>query len=139
VWIGDVGQGEWEEVDMLPFATANGANFGWPVFEGNHGYRAGSAPNAVAPVLESPHLDGNCAVTGGFVYRGSRIPDLVGSYVFSDYCNPAVRAVRVQGGVVIATRDLGVSATMIASFGQDNDGELYVVSQNQGVFRIDPA
>ncbi len=139
VWIADVGQGEWEEIDMLPFATAAGANFGWPVFEGNHGYRAGSAPNAIAPVFEASHADGNCSITGGFVYRGSRIPDLVGSYVFSDYCNPAVRAIRVEGGVAVAIRDLGVSATMVASFGQDNDGELYVVSQNQGVFRIDPA
>ncbi|MSO79280.1 MAG: sugar dehydrogenase [Acidimicrobiia bacterium] len=139
VWIGDVGQDEWEEVDMLPFATAGGANFGWPVFEGTHGYRAGSAPAATPPVFESSHIDDNCSVTGGFVYRGSRIPDLVGSYVFSDYCNPALRAIRVDGGAAVTTRDLGVPATMVSSFGQDNDGELYVVSQNQGVFRIDPA
>ncbi len=139
VWIADVGQGEWEEINTVPFARGAKANFGWPVFEGSHGYRAGNAPNAIAPVFEASHIDGNCAITGGFVYRGSRIPDLVGSYVFSDYCNPVVRAIRVERGAMVAIRDLGVSATMVASFGQDNGGELYMVSQNQGVFRIDPA
>jgi hypothetical protein len=73
------------------------------------------------------------------VYRGSRIPDLVGSYLFTDNCNPAIRAIRVEGGRVVAERDLGIRAAGIASFGEDSDGELYVVSQTDGVFRIDPA
>jgi len=140
MWIGDVGQGMWEEVDTGPIATVGGTNFGWPVFEGAHPYRPGaSAPNAVGPVFETSHADGNCAITGGFVYRGTRIPDLVGSYVFSDYCNPAIRAIRVENGQATVVRDLGIAAQMVSAFGQDNNGELYVVSQNQGVFRIDPA
>lgn len=140
VWIGDVGQGLWEEVDMAAFDQIAGANFGWNLLEGTHDLRGGATPGStVAPVFETAHADGNCSISGGYVYRGTRIPDLVGAYVFSDYCNPAIRAIRVEGGQAVAVRDLGVTADMVASFGQDNDGELYVISQNQGVFRIDPA
>ncbi|MEX0666591.1 MAG: PQQ-dependent sugar dehydrogenase [Acidimicrobiia bacterium] len=139
VWIADVGQGEWEEVNMMPFEAIAGANFGWPVFEGAHDFRGGGSPNATTPVFETSHDDGNCSITGGYVYRGTRIPDLVGAYVFSDYCNPAVAAIRVEGGRVIVGRSLGVTAANVSSFGEDNDGELYVISQSDGVFRIDPA
>ena len=140
VWIGDVGQNEWEEIDMAAFADIAGANFGWNKLEGTHDFRGGAAAGStVLPVFETSHDDGNCSITGGFVYRGTKIPDLVGSYVFSDYCNPAIRAIRVQDGRVVAARDLGVTADSVSSFGEGDDGELYVISQTQGVFRIDPA
>jgi glucose/arabinose dehydrogenase len=140
LWIADVGQGAWEEIDMAPFAVASGANFGWNLLEGTHDLRGGATPGAtVLPVFETSHADGNCAITGGYVYRGKRIPDLVGAYLFSDYCNSTIRAIRVENGQVVAQRDLGIASASIASFGEDNDGELYVLSQSRGIFRIDPA
>jgi glucose/arabinose dehydrogenase len=140
VWIADVGQNAYEELDMVPFRTAGGSNFGWPLREANHDLRGGAAAASTVPaVFETTHADGNCSITGGYVYRGTRIPNLVGAYVFTDYCNPAIRAIRVQDGQVVASRDLGISAGEIASFGEDNAGELYVISQTGGIFRIDPA
>ena len=73
------------------------------------------------------------------MYRGTKIPDLVGAYVFSDYCNGAVRAIVVANGQVTVDRDLGINASSVSSFGQDGTGELYVLSQTQGLLRIDPA
>jgi len=140
VWIADVGQGTWEEVNLVAFDSIAGSNFGWPLLEGAHDLRGGAAPGStVLPVHETSHADGNCAITGGYVYRGSRIPNLVGSYLYSDYCRPAIAAIRVQDGRVVTARDLGVSAAGVSSFGQDNAGELYVISQSEGVYRIDPA
>jgi glucose/arabinose dehydrogenase len=141
LWIADVGQDKYEEID---FAAApdrgRGANYGWNIMEGLHPFRDGTAAGpTVAPVLETAHTDGNCSITGGYVYRGTKIPDLAGAYVFSDYCNGPVRAVIVANGQVVADRDLGVSASSITSFGQDGAGELYVISQSQGLLRIDPA
>ncbi len=140
LWIGDVGQAAWEEIDRINDGTACGANFGWPIKEGNHPFRSADAPGTLAPVFETSHSDGDCAIVGGYVYRGERIPDLVGSYLFSDNCNTSVRALRLGvDGTVVASRELGISANALASFGQDEDGELYVLSLTDGLFRVDPA
>jgi glucose/arabinose dehydrogenase len=139
LWIGDVGQNLYEEVDMVPFATAGGSNFGWPDLEATHDYRGGAPAGTVQPVFETSHADGNCAITGGFVYRGKQIPDLNGAYVFSDNCNGTIRAIKVVDGQVTVDRDLGVRSTNVSSLGVDANGELYVVSLSDGVFRIDPA
>ena len=138
LWIGDVGQGAREEVDFMPFAAAAGANYGWPGLEGTLPLR-GAPPGAVPPVFETRHDDGYCAIAGGYVYRGKRIPKLRGSYVFGDFCKPPITALRLEGGKAVAERDLGIQAAAVSSFGEDADGELYVVSQRDGVFRIDPA
>ncbi len=139
IWIADVGQNAWEEIDALAVSASRGANFGWNPLEGTHEYRGGAPPGTVMPIFETSHADGNCSITGGYVYRGSRIPALRGAYVFSDYCNGAVRAIYAEGGRVVQQRELGVSASSISSFGVDNDGELYVVSQDEGIYRLDPA
>jgi glucose/arabinose dehydrogenase len=139
IWIGDVGQNAWEEIDSLPLGQSRGANFGWNLLEGTHEFRGGAAADTVLPVFETSHADGNEAITGGFVYRGRAIPALRGAYVFTDYANGAIRALYVADGRVVAQRDLGVSASGVASFGIDNEGEIYVVSQNEGIFRLDPA
>jgi glucose/arabinose dehydrogenase len=140
LWIADVGQNLWEEIDHVPFASARGANFGWPLLEGSHPFRQDSAPGTIAPVAELSHDDGACAVIGGFVYRGTRIPALEGAYLYSDNCDGTIRALTVDAqGDVSANRSLGVHATNPTSFGQDAAGELYVLSGTEGVFRIDPA
>jgi hypothetical protein len=94
----------------------------------------------VLPVLETSHADGNCAITGGFVYRGSAIPALFGSYLFTDNCNGAIRAIQLgPDGTVAADRVLGTEIPGVSSFGEDANGELYIVSQTQGIFRVDAA
>lgn len=140
LWIGDVGQNAWEEVDVVAFDDAAGANFGWPILEGSRPFRGDAAPGTVLPILDISHDDGDCAVVGGYVYRGSAIPDLVGAYLFSDNCNSAIRALRpAPGGSVELVRDLGVETDGVTSFGEDGDGELYVLTSSAGVFRIDRA
>ena len=134
VWIADVGQNMWEEVDFAA-VQPGGLNFGWSRFEGNHLYNASrSAPGAVPPVYEYSHPGGNCAVTGGYVYRGTRIADMNGVYLFADFCRGHVMG--LSNGQV---RDLGMVAANLASFGEDGSGELYVLSLSGGVSRIDAA
>jgi len=135
VWIGDVGQDMWEEVDSVPGIQPSWLDFGWSHFEGNHVYNASrNAPSAIPPVYEYSHNGGNCSVTGGYVYRGSRVPNMNGVYLFADFC--VGHFFGLANGQV---RDLGISTTSLSSFGQDASGELYVLSLSSGVFRVDPA
>lgn len=141
LWIGDVGQNAWEEVDLATKASGagRGVNYGWNVWEGTHRYRDGDAPGAVAPVFDYSHDGGNCSVTGGYVYRGSRIPALRGEYLFADYCGGSLRALVAQDGKVVQDRILPVRMPSITSFGQDANGELYVLSDEGSVSRVEPA
>ncbi len=139
LWIGDVGQNAWEEIDYMPAGQGGGANYGWARLEGTHAFDGEAPADAVAPIFEYPIPDQGCSVTGGFVYRGDAIPDLRGAYVFADYCEGELRALTQDGGVVTAERLLGVRAENIASFGEDGDGELFVLSQGDGLLRVDPA
>ncbi len=109
------------------------------MWEGTHRYRDGDAPKAVMPVFDYSHDGGNCAVTGGFVYRGNKIPALRGGYLFADYCGGTLRALAAQDGKVVQDRVLPVHVPSVNSFGQDDDGELYVMSDAGDVFRVDPA
>ena len=84
-------------------AGGAGANFGWPFLEGTEPRMDGAGPDLVPPLLEWSHGD-RCAVTGGFVYRGTALPNLVGAYVYSDLCDGLVRAVVVQDGAIVAER-----------------------------------
>ncbi len=141
LWIGDVGQDMWEEVDLATKASGagRGVNYGWNVWEGTHRYRGGDAPGAVMPVFDYSHDGGNCAVTGGFVYRGTKIPALRGGYLFADYCGGTLRALAAQDGKVVQDRVLPVHVPSVNSFGEDASGELYVMSDAGDVFRVDPA
>ncbi len=140
LWIGDVGQNAWEEIDRVPFAQARGANFGWPLLEGTHRFDAEAAPGTVPPIFEISQDTGACAVIGGYVYRGTRIPDLNGSYLFTDNCDGRVRALKLDAnGAVALERELGISLDGPTTFGEGDDGELYVASGEDGIFRIDPA
>jgi glucose/arabinose dehydrogenase len=141
LWIGDVGQNEWEEIDFQPASGKGGDNYGWNQMEGNHSYNGGSPPaNYHRPIYEYDHSNGNCAVVGGYRYRGTRIHNLQGAYLYSDNCNGTLRAFGVRGTNAIDSRSLGVKVDGIASFGEDSSGELYVLSVGTGAFyRIDPA
>jgi glucose/arabinose dehydrogenase len=138
LWIGDVGQNAYEEVDFEP-AGSGGRNYGWNRREGRHPYSGGDRPDgAVDPVIEYGRGDG-CTVIGGFVYRGRRIGGLRGAYLYGDYCSGWVRAARTRDGKVLEQRDLGLEVPGLSSFGSDAAGELYALSLAGGVYRLAPA
>ncbi|MEV0322560.1 PQQ-dependent sugar dehydrogenase [Streptomyces sp. NPDC050658] len=138
--IGDVGQSAWEEIDWAPADSKGGENYGWNQMEGNHPFRDGTEPaNHVPPVHEYDRTGLGCSVTGGFVYRGKAIPALKGQYVFSDYCDGTLRALRMTDGEVTGVTDLGVNGGEVVSFAQGGRGELYVLDIGGTVSRVDPA
>lgn len=140
LFIGDVGQSEWEEIDWAPASSKGGENYGWSSMEGNHPFRGGTEPaNHVPPVHEYDRSGLGCSVTGGFVYRGEGIADLAGSYVYSDYCDGTLRTLRIEDGAVTEEGDLGVQGGEVISFVEAGDGELYVLAIGGTVSRLDPA
>ena len=141
LYIGDVGQGAREEIDVSTAASGGGkgTNYGWSIMEGMQCYDASSCDmtGLALPVLEYSHNDG-CSVTGGHVYRGTAIPDLAGTYFYSDYCGGWVRSFRYVGGAVTEAHSWDALAPGggVPSFGEDGAGELYVLSASGGVYRI---
>jgi glucose/arabinose dehydrogenase len=135
LWIGDVGQNAWEEVDHEP-ARSGGRNYGWNRREGLHAFEGERPAGAVDPVIEYGREGGACTVIGGSVYWGRRIPGLRGAYLYGDYCAGWVRAARVRGGRVAEQRDLGLSVPNLTSFGVDPAGELYAMSLAGPVYRL---
>ncbi|MDH3396579.1 MAG: PQQ-dependent sugar dehydrogenase, partial [Acidimicrobiia bacterium] len=140
LYVADVGQGKWEEIDVLT-TSAGGANLGWSIMEGEHCFNPSSGCSGaglVLPVFEYGHGEG-CSVTGGYVYRGSAIPELAGHYFYGDFCSGWVRSFRYTGNGVANTwdwqADLGTVASL-TSFGTDGAGELYAVSGAGTVYRI---
>ena len=138
LWMADVGEAEREEVNLQPAASLGGENYGWPVFEGDlcvagdHCAERGLVP----PVYAYRH-DMNCAVIGGFVYRGKAAPGLVGSYVFGDLCTGGVFALQHAQGSRWTRAELGYQPIKISSFGEDAAGELYVVDIQGGtIYRL---
>ena len=138
LWIGDVGQNAVEEVDAVEESAGGGQNYGWNRLEGTRRFDGSAPSGAVAPVHEYSHDGGNCSVTGGYVYRGTRIPALRGSYVFADYCRGELRAL-VPSGSGLRSMALGPTLDAVASFGQDADGELFVLSLAAGLHRLEAA
>ncbi len=136
--IADVGQDKWEEIDWVAPGTKPPLNFEWPLREGTHEFRGSRPTGGIEPILEYPH-DGRCSITGGYVYRGTKIRNLVGTYLFADYCDNKLRGTPVGAGVKSEDIDLGIEAKSVNSFGQDQNRELYILSKDNGVLRIDPA
>jgi glucose/arabinose dehydrogenase len=137
--IGDVGQGEWEEIDYVARGRGRGANFGWRPFEGRAQYTPGeSAPGHVQPVIVRSHGDGNCSITGGVVVRDRNVPALRGRYVFGDFCRGRVESAKLAGGRARGVRNTSLRVSNLSSFGEDAQGRVYVLSLGGPVFRIVP-
>jgi glucose/arabinose dehydrogenase len=137
LWIGDVGAGAREEIDLQSAGSAGGENYGWNVMEGTVPWRS-PPPDAVPPIHEYPHTSRACSVTGGYMYRGSAIQNLAGWYVFGDYCSGAISGLQMTPDgprVYIISGDHIASLT---AFGEDAAGELYAMSLDGGVYRIVP-
>lgn len=138
LWIGDVGQDALEEIDLQAADSPGGENYGWNRFEATRPYPPGSAtpdPAGFAmPIVEYGH-DVGSSVTGGYVYRGAAEPELYGTYFYADFSTGRIWGLQVSGGGA-ETRELLDTDLMIASFGEDDDGELYVADFNGGVYRV---
>jgi glucose/arabinose dehydrogenase len=140
LFIGDVGQNAWEEIDLEPAPSSGGVNYGWRCYEGNHPYNTsgcGTPDQYVFPILEYPHSQG-CSVTGGYRYRGSAFPNLQGYYLYADYCNGTVWGATTSGSTWSST-PLLASFLSVSSFGEDEAGELYIadhVSSGGAVYRV---
>ena len=144
LYIGDVGQGAIEEIDFQP-AGRGGDNYGWNVMEGSRCFQPSTGcvrTGLVLPVTEYTHADG-CSVTGGYVYRGCRMPGWAGTYFYGDYCSAFIRSFRIAGGQATEPRDwtssLQGDIDQVSSFGQDGEGEVYILDHDGEVYKIVPA
>lgn len=143
LYVADVGQTSREEISVITVAD-KGANLGWNVMEGPDCYGGGSCDTSglVRPILSYGHDSGRCSITGGFVYRGTALPSLLGDYFFSDYCDGRIRSIRYADGKATAETDwtdqLGAPGS-VTSFGLDGDGELYVLNTDGQLLKLVPA
>jgi glucose/arabinose dehydrogenase len=135
LYIGDVGQGAWEEIDYLEHGTTGVSNFGWNRYEGRHIYDSNTALLERGPyrppVAEYSHAFG-CSVTGGYVYRGKAVPAAVGRYFYGDYCTGIIWSFKISGGKAVGLRREPFRLRGLSSFGEDAAGELYLMSSDSG-------
>ena len=140
MFIGDVGQDAVEEVDFQPEASTGGENYGWRCKEGNQDYTSDAhcaSETFVAPIQVYDHSQSRCAVTGGYRYRGTRHPAMAGVYFYADYCGGQIYGATLSGASWAKT-DLLDTSLLISTFGQDEDGELYLADRSSGkIYRID--
>ncbi|HUG35059.1 MAG TPA: PQQ-dependent sugar dehydrogenase [Anaerolineales bacterium] len=134
LYIGDVGQGQWEEIDLIPGGSAGGQNFGWDYREGAHQFEGEAPAGLIDPIAEYSHAEGRCSVTGGYVYRGS-MAEWNGIYLYGDYCTGMIWGlIRANDGW--QNQLLFDVDAKITSFGQDETGELYIIGDEGGVYRL---
>jgi glucose/arabinose dehydrogenase len=145
LWIGDVGQDRYEEIDRGKVSSTStsrgrGANYGWPQLEGSHCYIPATGcvrTGKVMPTIEYSHADG-CAVIGGYVYRGAAIASLRGKYIFGDLCSGKIWTYPAGASPPVGRTLLMDTTLTISSFGQDQNGELYVVALGGSVYKLVP-
>lgn len=144
LFIADVGQSAREEVDFQPAGSGGGQNYGWKIMEGTSCYSTSACaagvpacndPILILPILEYGHVDGNCSIIGGYVYRGSLTPSLYGAYVYGDYCSGRLWAARQTGGMW-SSQVLAPSAAGLTCFGEDANSELYLATQSGALYRV---
>lgn len=137
LWLADVGQYKWEEIDIV----VAGGNYGWRIMEGAHCYNPeeGCSPDGLMfPIAEYGHEEGRCSITGGYVYRGPSVQALRGTYVFGDYCSGELFGISADANRKGSTvpRVLMRTGLRISSFGEDQAGEIYIVDHQGGVYRL---
>ncbi len=135
LWLGDVGQNNWEELDIIH----RGLNYGWNIMEGNHCYRPGADCNPTGlelPIIEYPNPGEGCSITGGYVFLARGMPSLVGAYVYGDYCSGNIWGLRYDGESVTEHMLLVDARLFITSFGVDQAKNLYVLSAQDGIYRL---
>jgi glucose/arabinose dehydrogenase len=146
MYIGDVGQNTWEEVDFQPFSSHGGENYGWSLMEGpvcfNPPNNCQAGVNLTLPIYDYVHQFGRCAVIGGYMYRGCAIPDLDGTYFMGDLCTGEIFSFQFDGTTMTnfldRTSELGSAGISLSSFGEDAKGELYICDLQGNVYKIVP-
>lgn len=141
LWIADVGQNRFEEINFLPASdqgAGRGANLGWNLVEANEPFSGNPPSDHLAPIYAYEHENGRCSVTGGYVYRGSNLPDLDGVYLYSDYCTGEVTGLARadDGSILVANLGLEQRVENVIGFGQGPEAELYVLEQGGRVSRL---
>jgi len=136
LYIADVGQNQYEEINVQAAGNPGGQNYGWPIMEGLHCFGAGPCDQAglTLPVFEYDHSQG-CSITGGYVYRGMAYPALQGVYFFGDYCSGRIWGMAQRSGVW-QVAELAHEEIQLSSFGEDETGELFAVSLSGAIYRI---
>lgn len=142
LWIADVGQNTWEEINLQRAGSSGGQNYGWNHMEGQAPFSGrpdgtGEPADHVPPIHVYGRDNGACSVTGGYVYRGEAAA-LQGAYLFSDWCEGRLRYLREENGEVVEEGDFGLTVPSITAFGEDHDGELYAISLGGAIFKIVP-
>jgi glucose/arabinose dehydrogenase len=141
LYIGDVGQNAWEEIDYTPRSSPGLENYGWRVYEGRARFSS-EQPNGtgrlVMPVQVYENNGNECSVTGGFVYRGTAVRALRGRYLYGDYCSGRIWSLRIQGGRAVENRQESFRVPQLSSFGEDARGELYATSLSGRVYKLVP-
>jgi glucose/arabinose dehydrogenase len=135
LWAGDVGQGSWEEIDLIE----NGKNYGWRCYEGTHTYNTSGCnyPEYINPIWEYAH-GAECSITGGYVYRGPSVPELEGKYIYGDYCSSKIWSLEYDGITPTVNQYLLNATGSLTSFGVDQQNELYITSFNGNIYRFAP-
>lgn len=139
LYIADVGQNQWEEVDYLPAGSSGGANFGWNFREGSHSFQGRQPAETVLvdPIFEYQH-DLGCSITGGYVYRGKGLQEFNGVYLVSDFCSGRVWGILKAGDGNWQVKELFQTGFLVTSFGQDSNGEIYLLDRSSGsVYRLE--
>jgi glucose/arabinose dehydrogenase len=137
LYIGDVGQNRYEEIDYARAGSARGKNYGWSCFEGRHVNNSSRrCPGSVGPVLEYGRGSGACSVTGGVVVRDAALSGLYGRYVYGDLCRGQLRSFRIAGGRATDDRTVGLRVSTLSSFGVDGRGRVYATSLEGAVYRL---
>ena len=134
LWLGDVGQNLWEEINLVK----KGRNYGWNVMEGTHCFRPRNGCNETGlelPIVEYSSSQG-CSVIGGYVYRGTRLPSLFGAYLYGDFCRGTVWALRHDGQTVTEHILLAKLDAQITSFGEDQSGNVYILTRDDGIYQL---
>jgi glucose/arabinose dehydrogenase len=136
LWIGDVGQDAYEEVDFQPAASRGGENYGWSAREGSHKFKS-DRPLGKDPLFDYRLHEGNtCSVIGGYVYRGSQLTGLAGRYVYGDFCAGWIKTVKLNGEKATEQRTLFEDVANISAFGVDAQNELYALSLDGPISKI---
>ncbi len=132
LWTGDVGQNALEEVDVV----RRGGNYGWNEMEGSRCFRPACDPGAFEPPIAEYGRDSGCSITGGYVYRGQRLPELRGVYLYADFCSGRIWGLRYDGERVTEQAQLARAEFQVPSFGEDEAGEVYVLGFDGGIYRF---
>jgi hypothetical protein len=140
MWIADVGQNAWEEIDFQPASSAGGENYGWRCYEGNNSYNTGgcNSQNSYDPaqaVFTHGGPDNYCSITGGYVYRGTEYSGMQGLYFFTDYCNGAIRTLTIDGNYTMSTVNWNLGFGNV-SFGENMAGDLFLANLNGTVYKL---